>query len=884
MKPRCALEDKTNTSIKRLIFAFLGEVNEFVEFDLQTLKHNAFRLKRFFTVPPYWALYLNELSNGENTAACAGICAASAYILVIAPVWQYPLLLSLVVVLMSRASYGNKNHNHVLIWNHEIRGDPKDPHTVVGKMYKAKKLLTQLQKYVGKAATVLEKCANALDGSDKFVTMMTLTAVLVAGMITSIFLFCLGRVHLSFARLLLMGICYHFRPLSLRKNIKAKAPSMVTSVIDRRSSQEIRRESQLQTMELTSSALKSTTGRGWCSRVVERLYNFYSRIPDSNEIDHRYICRQQEVAAEHVLGDFEKQTDIPECIKYGTYLKVSGIERKIEKLLSTKFVPLNEDERLIFFFQNTFSSMKMDINHCVFLTTQRFFVVDGLQLSFFMRFSNFESAEVVKSTITTHLIVKTQNHLGKLIVITDGNAARFFCHKLCEASEVGSLDPIEKVPNIESCKKERQIHDLVRHFEKTHANRILKKGVMFIQVGVMRKWTERYFILTNAGLLGYDLKEITRHKSPRISCHFPICRALVQNCNQNSSSLRIQYDNNESCNTFRAPDCTTRDEWTVLLQELIRDSNSVALPTEIGPSDRGVLQIAFWFYPTSQTLRVNIVQARNLPAMDRNGLSDPYIKVGLEPPMDQEIKTTQTMIKTLNPVYEEVIDFNINQDDLGDTCLRFDVLDWDFESADDRIGSVNIPLHSVTSVTIGSKDSRPPHPEWYSIIKVEDTKVSGFKKVFNSVTQRVGLSPFRAIQSPSRQSPILPSPISSRRWATARGGQLRQEAEAPALEAFDNHAVDSSGSNHLFPSRAALESPNTQSPSFIPEPASPMTPTSVRFRKRQSPVNNISESPLAPLGGEGLRPPPPLPTPNIQSSASTPPPTAPWPKRKSRLT
>ena len=48
--------------------------------------------------------------------------------------------------------------------------------------------------------------------------------------------------------------------------------------------------------------------------------------------------------------------------------------------------------------------------------------------------------------------------------------------------------------------------------------------------------------------------------------------------------------------------------------------------------------------------RIRVLEARNLPAMDSNGKSDPYciVRVG------QEEGQTETRYKTLNPTWDEV--------------------------------------------------------------------------------------------------------------------------------------------------------------------------------------------------------------------------------------
>ncbi|KAK3300034.1 C2 domain-containing protein [Chaetomium fimeti] len=86
-------------------------------------------------------------------------------------------------------------------------------------------------------------------------------------------------------------------------------------------------------------------------------------------------------------------------------------------------------------------------------------------------------------------------------------------------------------------------------------------------------------------------------------------------------------------------------------------------------------------------LRVDVLDAQDLPAADSNGKSDPYAKFELN---GQEIFKTKTQKKTLNPAWNEF--FNVPIPSRTSAKFKATVWDWDFADKPDYLGGADINL------------------------------------------------------------------------------------------------------------------------------------------------------------------------------------------------
>ena len=87
------------------------------------------------------------------------------------------------------------------------------------------------------------------------------------------------------------------------------------------------------------------------------------------------------------------------------------------------------------------------------------------------------------------------------------------------------------------------------------------------------------------------------------------------------------------------------------------------------------------------TLRVDILDADDLPAADRNGYSDPYCKFNLN---GKEVYKTKTQKKTLHPAWNEFFECPVSSRTAANFKVK--VLDWDFGDKADLLGEAIIDL------------------------------------------------------------------------------------------------------------------------------------------------------------------------------------------------
>jgi len=85
-------------------------------------------------------------------------------------------------------------------------------------------------------------------------------------------------------------------------------------------------------------------------------------------------------------------------------------------------------------------------------------------------------------------------------------------------------------------------------------------------------------------------------------------------------------------------------------------------------------------------------RADNLPAMDRNGYSDPYVLISIDRRKETKQKT-KVVKKCLSPVWNQVFKLKEEHFKSINDIICFDVFDYDFGVDHDVLGFAHFPLY-----------------------------------------------------------------------------------------------------------------------------------------------------------------------------------------------
>lgn len=194
---------------------------------------------------------------------------------------------------------------------------------------------------------------------------------------------------------------------------------------------------------------------------------------------------------------------------------------------------------------------------------------------------------------------------------------------------------------------------------------------------------------------------------------------------------------------FTFADCKHRAKKPTGLQNLMQNTGLMKKKKDLSiTSDFGTPP------KHSMQLRAHIYMARNLQAFDRNGLSDPYIRIRF---CGMDVQTT-LLKKTLNPEWFKTFNMNVMcPDPQYAPDIQLVVYDWDQFTRDDQLGRF-----SVKAIDCLLRSGRGEiRPKWYDLFDADGEHVEGQV-----------LAAFQLIKVGSRVEPIPESlaPATKNAW------------------------------------------------------------------------------------------------------------------------
>jgi stress response protein SCP2 len=123
------------------------------------------------------------------------------------------------------------------------------------------------------------------------------------------------------------------------------------------------------------------------------------------------------------------------------------------------------------------------------------------------------------------------------------------------------------------------------------------------------------------------------------------------------------------------------------------------------------------------SMEVRVNEGRSLPAMDINGLSDPYFKIFI----DEEVLFQSEIIKkTLNPKWRSEFKTTLRRKDVRKMySFKVEVWDWDKYSSDDYIGEV------VFDLDLRKRDEIEQKHKFYTLLRKSNKEAGSIQMDFS---------------------------------------------------------------------------------------------------------------------------------------------------------
>ncbi|KAJ1178469.1 hypothetical protein NDU88_003715 [Pleurodeles waltl] len=161
------------------------------------------------------------------------------------------------------------------------------------------------------------------------------------------------------------------------------------------------------------------------------------------------------------------------------------------------------------------------------------------------------------------------------------------------------------------------------------------------------------------------------------------------------------------------------------LQHVIEEWQKLSVCTKIEQEHLGDICFSLRYVPSTSTLTVVVLEAKNLKKMDSDGLSDPYVKVQLLLKKKNWKKKKTTVKKnTLSPYFNEAFNFEVSFEQIKNVDLVISVWDHDKVTKNEAIGKLFLGCKATGNQLHHWSDMlanpRRPMAQWHSLQPVED--------------------------------------------------------------------------------------------------------------------------------------------------------------------
>ncbi|XP_071484802.1 synaptotagmin-1-like [Diadema antillarum] len=169
--------------------------------------------------------------------------------------------------------------------------------------------------------------------------------------------------------------------------------------------------------------------------------------------------------------------------------------------------------------------------------------------------------------------------------------------------------------------------------------------------------------------------------------------------------------------TDQGDDFETYNESIFILKQLFKRMDPAVTKT-LGDA-KGEVKLSLKYDGRHKMLLVKVVSARDLSAKDMRGRSsDPYVQLEMIPDKHSEgIKATQYVKKSLNPTFNEIFTFTLNEDEIQEAMMRVRVLSHDPFGKADFMGENIVRLSEMDFSDIITK--------WFELQPETDLDIQG---------------------------------------------------------------------------------------------------------------------------------------------------------------